>query len=64
MFTSLDLRYAFMGLRMDEESSALTDFLLIFPLKSKQAEHVTNILLHSVLQTFDVKRIHSDNGPW
>jgi len=42
---------------------ALTDFLLIFPLKSKQAEHVTNILLHSVLQTFDVKRIHSDNGP-
>ena len=27
MFTSLDLRYAFMGLRMDEESSALTTFL-------------------------------------
>ena len=27
MFTSLDLRYAFMGLRMDEKSSALTTFL-------------------------------------
>jgi hypothetical protein len=27
MFTSLDLRYAFMGLRMDEQSSALTTFL-------------------------------------
>jgi len=27
MFTSLDLRYAFMGLRMDEQSSSLTTFL-------------------------------------
>jgi len=27
LFTSLDLRYAFMGLRMDEESCALTTFL-------------------------------------
>ncbi len=34
---------------------ALTDFLLIFPLKSKQAEHVTNILLHSVLQTHQLE---------
>jgi hypothetical protein len=27
MYTSLDLRYAFMGLKIDEESMALTTFL-------------------------------------
>ena len=42
---------------------ALTDFVLIYPLKSKQAEHVTHTLLHSVLMPFNVRRIHSDNGP-
>jgi len=42
---------------------ALTDFILIYPLKSKQAEYVTHILLHSVLMPFNVRRIHSDNGP-
>ena len=42
---------------------ALTDFILIYPLKSKQAEHVTHTLLHSVLMPFNVRRIHSDNGP-
>ena len=42
---------------------ALTDFLLIYPLKSKQANHVMNILFQNVLQIFNVQRIHSDNGP-
>ena len=42
---------------------ALTDFILIYPLKSKQAEYVTHILLNNVLQTFNIQRIHSDNGP-
>ena len=42
---------------------ALTDFLLIYPLKSKQSQHVMSVLLHNVLQTFNVQRIHSDNGP-
>ena len=43
---------------------ALTDFILIYPLKSKQAEYVTHILLNNVLQTFNIQRIHSDNGPF
>jgi hypothetical protein len=41
----------------------LTDYTLIFPLRSKRADHVTEVLLHSVLQAFNVQRIHSDNGP-
>jgi hypothetical protein len=41
----------------------LTDYTLIFPLKSKRADHVTEVLLHSVLQPFNVQRVHSDNGP-
>ena len=42
---------------------ALSDFLLIYPLKSKQANHVMNILFQNVLQIFNVQRIHTDNGP-
>ncbi len=42
---------------------ALTDFILIYPLKSKKADYVMHILLHSVLQPFNVQRVHSDNGP-
>jgi len=42
---------------------ALTDFILIYPLKSKQADYVTTVLLYNVLQPFNVQRIHSDNGP-
>ena len=41
----------------------LTDYTLIFPLKSKRADHVTEVLLHSVLQPFNVQRVHSDIGP-
>jgi hypothetical protein len=41
----------------------LSDYLLIYPLRTKTAQEVCNILLYSVLQTFQVKSIHSDNGP-
>ena len=41
----------------------LTDFVQIFPMKSKQAEPVTNMVLAGVIQPFNVQRIHSDNGP-
>jgi hypothetical protein len=41
----------------------LTNFVQIFPMKSKQAEPVTNAVLASVIQPFNVQRIHSDNGP-
>jgi hypothetical protein len=42
---------------------ALTDFTHIIPLKSKGSEVVVRALQNSVLQIFNVKRIHSDNGP-
>jgi transposase InsO family protein len=42
---------------------ALTDFTHIIPLKSKSSEAVVRALQNSVLQIFNVKRIHSDNGP-
>ena len=41
----------------------MTDFTHIIPLKSKQSEAIARALKDSVLQIFNVKRIHSDNGP-
>jgi hypothetical protein len=40
----------------------LSDFILIFPLKTKTSNEVTNIFMNSILQIFNIKRIHSDNG--
>jgi hypothetical protein len=42
---------------------ALTDFTHVIPLKSKSSEAVVRALQNSILQIFNVKRIHSDNGP-
>jgi len=42
---------------------ALTDFTIILPLKSKSSNEVTRALMNSVLQQFNVQRLHSDNGP-
>jgi len=41
----------------------LTDFVIIVPLKSKSAPEVTKAIMNSIFQQFNVKRIHSDNGP-
>ena len=41
---------------------ALTDFVIIIPLKSKSAAEVGRALTYSVLQPFNVKRIHQDNA--
>jgi len=41
----------------------LSDYILIFPLKSKTANEVCRNFLFGVLQNFNVERIHSDNGP-
>jgi hypothetical protein len=41
----------------------LTDFLLVFPLKSKKSSEMARIFMYSVLQNFNIKRIHTDNGP-
>jgi hypothetical protein len=41
----------------------LSDFLLIFPLKSKTAVEMSRVFLYGVLQNFNIKRIHTDNGP-
>ena len=42
---------------------ALTNFLIICPLKTKTANEVSRALFNSVLQQHNVSRIHSDNGP-
>jgi len=41
----------------------LTDFVIIIPLKSKTSAEITRALTYSVLQHFNVQKIHSDNGP-
>ena len=41
----------------------LTDFVIIHPLKSKTSAEITRVLTYSVLQNFNVQKIHSDNGP-
>jgi len=41
----------------------LTDFILIYPLKTKTAQEVCKAFLYNVLLPFNVTRIHQDNGP-
>ena len=41
----------------------LTDFILIYPLKGKTAQEVCKSFLYNVLQSFNVSKIHQDNGP-
>ena len=41
----------------------LTDFVIIHPLKSKTSAEITRVLTYTVLQNFNVQKIHSDNGP-
>jgi hypothetical protein len=40
----------------------LTDYLMVFPLKTKTTSEISRVLLYSVLQHFNVSRIHSDNA--
>ena len=40
-----------------------SEFCLIFPLKTKTATEISKLILYSVCQHFNVKKIHSDNGP-
>jgi len=41
----------------------LTDYILVYPLKTKSAQEVCRIFLYNVLQSFNVSRVHQDNGP-
>ena len=41
----------------------LSEFTIIVPLKSKQASEVTRAMLNSLFQQFNIKKIHTDNGP-
>ena len=41
----------------------LTDFVIIVPLKEKTSAEISRAILNSVLQNFNVDKIHSDNGP-
>ena len=49
---------------------ALTDFVILTPLKTKSSSEVNRAFLYSVLQQFNVKRVHQDNAmcfrsqPW
>ena len=40
----------------------LSDFVLIYPMKSKTATELIHIFMHSVFQVFNIKRVHSDNA--
>lgn len=41
----------------------LSEYLTIFPLKSKTMNEMSRNLLYGFLQHFNVQRIHTDNGP-
>jgi len=41
----------------------LTDFTVIIPLRSKQANETLKAFLNSLFQQFNIQRIHTDNGP-
>lgn len=41
----------------------LTDFTILVPLKTKQASEVNRQILNCLFQQFNIKRIHTDNGP-
>ena len=41
----------------------LSYYLIIIPLRSKTAEVVSKAIFSHVLQLFNVRKIHSDNGP-
>ena len=40
----------------------LSDYLMVFPLKSKTANEISNVFLYSILQHFNIAKIHSDNA--
>jgi transposase InsO family protein len=40
----------------------LTDYIMVFPLKTKTTSEISRILLYSVLQHFNISKIHSDNA--
>jgi hypothetical protein len=42
---------------------ALTDYVLLFPLRSKTAGEVGRVFKYGIFQNFNIKRLHTDNGP-
>ena len=40
----------------------LSDFILVYPLKSKSAQEVCKVFIYNVLQSFNVTKVHQDNG--
>ena len=43
--------------------AVLTDYVLIYPLKSETAQEFSKIFLYSVLRNINIARVHTDNGP-
>jgi len=41
----------------------LTDYIIIVPLKSKTNAEIRRATMYNILQYFNVKRVHTDNGP-
>jgi hypothetical protein len=41
---------------------AFSDFLLLFPMKSKTSTELTKIFFYSIFQSFNIEKIHTDNG--
>jgi hypothetical protein len=40
-----------------------SDFVILYPLKSKTSHEISRIMLYGILQQFNVEKLHSDNGP-
>ena len=40
----------------------LSDFIFVYPLKSKSAQEVCKVFIYNVLQSFNVTKVHQDNG--
>ena len=45
------------------KQDVLTDYILIYPLKSETAQEFSKIFLYSVLRNINIARVHTDNGP-
>jgi hypothetical protein len=41
----------------------LSDYIIIQPIKSKTSTEFAHVFMYAILQNFNIKRVHSDNGP-
>jgi hypothetical protein len=42
---------------------SFSDFILLYPMKTKTASELAKIFLYNIFQAFNIEKIHTDNGP-